>query len=81
MGSFIDMVVVLLPDLPAYQLDFVTPGSWPSSAKVRKQMRQIWNLRINARGRPHLRQRLYLRTLNFGVLLHLFISDVLATVI
>jgi hypothetical protein len=26
-----------------YQLDFVTPGISPASAKFRKQMRQSWN--------------------------------------
>jgi hypothetical protein len=34
---------------------------------VRKQIRQIPNLRIKARGRPQKGQRLYARTLNFGV--------------
>jgi len=64
-----------------YQLDFVTPGSLPSSASVRKQMRQIWYLRIKALGRPHARHRLYARTLNFGGRLHFSIIDFLATVI
>jgi hypothetical protein len=32
-----------------------------------KQIRQMPNLRINARGRPQNGQRLYVRTLNFGV--------------
>ncbi len=50
-----------------YQLDLVTPGNLPSKAKVRKQMRHIWNRRIYARPRPQMRQRLYARTLNFGV--------------
>src|SRR4051812_15189634 len=75
MGSFIDMVVVL------YQLDFVTPGSLPSSARVRKQMRHIWNLRRKPRGRPQRLQRLYLRTLNFGSALHRLTWDVFATVL
>jgi hypothetical protein len=34
------MVIRRLPfEPPRYQLDFVTPGSWPSRARSRKQMR------------------------------------------
>src|SRR5882762_1466155 len=50
-----------------YQLDFVTPGSSPISARSRKQIRQRPNLRRYPRGRPHTWHRLWLRTLNFGV--------------
>ncbi len=32
-----------------YQLAFFTPGIRPSRAKLRKQIRQIWNLRYTAR--------------------------------
>jgi hypothetical protein len=49
-----------------YQLDLITPGSLPSDAKLRKQMRQIPNFLKNARGRPQIGQRLYCLTLNFG---------------
>jgi hypothetical protein len=44
--------------LPAYQLDFITPGISPRKAMLRKQMRQIPNFRKKARGRPHMGQRL-----------------------
>src|SRR5215216_1766749 len=44
-----------------YQLDFVTPGMCPSSARSRKQMRQSANLRRYPRPRPHRRQRLCTR--------------------
>src|SRR5438105_2602489 len=56
----------------AYQLDFFTPGIWPSRANLRKQIRQRPNLRMYARGRPHRRQRLRRRTANFGALLNVF---------
>jgi hypothetical protein len=63
-----------------YQLAFVTPGIFPSSANSRKQMRQIPNLRRYARGRPHLLHRKYALTLNFGGLFafatkHFFATD------
>src|ERR1700678_2197299 len=54
-------------ELESYQLALVTPGISPFSAKPRKQMRHISNLRRNARGRPQILQRLRQRTLNFGV--------------
>jgi len=50
----------------AYQLDLITPGNFPWDAMFRKQIRQIPNFLINARGRPHKGHRLYARTLNFG---------------
>src|SRR5262245_8278997 len=51
----------------SYQLLLVTPATSPLSANSRKQRRQSANLRRNARGRPHRRQRLRWRTLNFSV--------------
>jgi len=45
-----------------YQLDFTTPGIWPSSASFRKQIRQRPNFRMKARGRPHRSQRFLCRT-------------------
>lgn len=66
--------------LLCYQLDFITPGSSPRRAMFRKQMRQMPNLRKKALGRPQRGQRLYDRTLNFGFLFALAISDFLATV-
>jgi hypothetical protein len=57
-----------------YQLDFTTPGSLPWDAISLKQMRQIPNLRIYARGRPQIGQRLYPRTLNLGSRLAFIIS-------
>src|SRR5512140_1433548 len=50
----------------SYQLDLMTPVISPCSARLRKQRRHIWNLRRNARGRPHSGQRLYWRTGNFS---------------
>jgi hypothetical protein len=41
-----------------YQLDFTTPGIFPSRARWRKQRRQMPNFRKNARERPHIEQRL-----------------------
>src|SRR5687768_8130176 len=40
-----------------YQLDLVTPGSWPAWAISRTQMRQRPNARKTARGRPQRLQR------------------------
>src|SRR5918911_4309135 len=45
----------------------MTPVISPCSARLRKQMRHIWNLRRNARGRPHSSHRLYWRTGNFSL--------------
>ena len=42
---------------PSYQLAFLTPGITPSSARLRKQIRQIPNFRYTARGRPQIRHR------------------------
>jgi hypothetical protein len=49
-----------------YQDDFETPGISPRKAKPRKHKRQMPNLRIYARGRPQILQRLCLRVENFG---------------
>jgi len=49
-----------------YQDDFETPGISPRSANPRKHRRQIPNLRMYARGRPQILQRLCLRVENFG---------------
>src|SRR5581483_5687439 len=40
-----------------HQRAFVTPVIRPSLAMLRKQIRQMPNLRYTARGRPHSRQR------------------------
>jgi hypothetical protein len=50
----------------------------PATASSRKQMRQTWNFRMNARGLPHNWQRLYPRTLNFGSLAALILRHFLA---
>jgi hypothetical protein len=42
----------------SYQLDLVTPGSRPSRARSRKQMRHIAKRRMYPRGRPQIEQRL-----------------------
>jgi hypothetical protein len=61
-----------------YQLDLVTPGTWPSSASFRKQMRHMPKSRMKPRGRPQRRQRLRLRTGYRGVRAALTIIDTLA---
>src|SRR6266496_196654 len=68
-----------LPLASAYQLALMTPGMSPESASLRKQIRHISNFLRYARGRPQERQRLYLRTPNFGLRLALAIRDSLAT--
>ena len=62
-----------------HQLALRTPGIKPWSANLRKQMRQIPNLRYTARGRPHKRQRFSRRELYFGSSFALAILDLLAT--
>jgi len=62
-----------------YQLAFTTPGISPQSAISRKQIRQRPNFLKKPRGRPHLRQRLYPRTLNFGLRPALAIRHFFAT--
>lgn len=56
----------------------MTPGSLPWDAMFRKQIRQMPNFRINARGLPHKGHRLYARTLNFGSRCALMHNDVFA---
>ena len=63
----------------SYQLELRTPGIKPWSANLRKQIRQMPNLRYTARGRPHSWQRFSRRVLNFGTLFALAILDLLAT--
>src|SRR3990172_2911175 len=67
-----------LPEL-FYQLAIRTPGIFPWSANLRKQIRHKPNLRYTARGRPHRLQRDSARVLNFGGRLALAIFDLLAT--
>jgi hypothetical protein len=66
--------------ISAYQLDLVTPGISPASARFRKQRRHSWNFLKYPRERPQRRHRLCARTLNFGVRLALAFMHVLATV-
>ncbi len=61
-----------------HQLDFTTPGSLPWEAKFRKQILQTPNLRMKARGLPHMGHRLYLLTLNLGFRAAFIISDFFA---
>jgi hypothetical protein len=72
------MFMWLLP-LALYQLALITPGMSPERASPRKQMRHSWNFLRYPRGRPQRRQRVYLRTANFGVRRDFAMSDVLAT--
>jgi hypothetical protein len=64
---------------PSYQLDLVTPGSRPSRARSRKQMRHIAKRRIYPRGRPQIEQRLCCWTGNFAGRAALAILDFFAT--
>jgi hypothetical protein len=61
-----------------YQLDLTTPGSLPLEARLRKQIRQMPNFLMNARGLPQIGQRLYALTLNFGFRFTFSLSDFLA---
>ena len=61
-----------------YQLDLITPGSFPWEARLRKQILQIPNFRKKARGLPHIGQRLYALTPNLGLRVALIMSDFLA---
>ncbi len=63
----------------AHELAIRTPGIFPWSANLRKQIRHKPNLRYTARGRPHKLQRDSARVLNFGGRLALAILDLLAT--
>src|SRR5215469_10457814 len=62
--SAIGSVCMIL--LIGYQLAFTTPGISPLRAMPRKQILHISNLWMKARARPHTRQRLRARVLNFG---------------
>jgi hypothetical protein len=61
-----------------YQLDLVTPVISPLDASFRKQILQIPNFLIKARGRPQSGHLLYLRTENFGFRCAFAIMDFLA---
>jgi hypothetical protein len=56
----------------------VTPGTRPSAASVRKQIRHMPNFLKYARGRPQIWQRLWNRTAYFGFRFHLSIADFFA---
>ena len=72
------MYMLYSSDFFVYQDDLVTPVTWPLDANLRKQIRQIPNLRINAFGRPQRGHLLYFRTANFGVLFAFAMRDFLA---
>ena len=61
-----------------YQLDFLTPGIIPSLAYSRKQMRHRPKSRMNARLRPHRKQRRTMRVLNLGFFNARAMTEVLA---
>src|SRR5664279_178898 len=65
MSAIGSLVIVLLL---LYQLALVTPGISPFRASLRKQRRQIPNLRRNARGLPQRQQRFRWRHCSLGVL-------------
>src|SRR5260370_26120032 len=64
----------------SYQLDFITPGISPFSARPRKHRRHKPNLRRYARGRPQMLQRLRCWVENLGFLFVLAIFAVVAIV-
>jgi hypothetical protein len=68
-----------LPTGLYYQLALRTPGIRPWSANLRKQIRQMPNLRYTARARPQILQRRFSRVVNFGVSFILANLDLLAT--
>jgi hypothetical protein len=61
-----------------YQLDLVTPGSFPSEASFLKQILQIPAFLINPLGLPHKGHLLYARVENFGFLCAFAIKAFLA---
>lgn len=61
-----------------YQEDFRTPGSIPSFANSRKQIRQMPKSRMKACPRPQRKHRFFDRTANFGVLAARALTDVFA---
>jgi len=61
-----------------YQDAFLTPGILPSLASSRKQIRQSPKSLIYPLLRPHLKQRLTIRVLNFGFLSALALTEVFA---
>jgi hypothetical protein len=64
-----------------YQLDFVTPGSFPADANSRKQILHIPNFLKKPLGLPQKGHLLYPLTLNLGFLVAFTIRDVLAKVL
>jgi hypothetical protein len=61
-----------------YQLDFITPGSFPSEASFRKQIRQIPNFLKKPLGLPQIGHLLYALTANLGFLPAFTLSDLFA---
>ena len=59
----------------------MTPVISPDSARLRRQMRHIWNFRRKARGLPQSGHRLYFRTANLGLRFAWAIFESLATLI
>jgi hypothetical protein len=62
----------------SYQLDFVTPGSWPASALFLKQILHMSKRLIYALGLPHIGHLLYVRTGNFCFLFAFIMIEVFA---
>jgi hypothetical protein len=63
-----------------YQLAFLTPGILPSLANSRKQIRHRPKSLIKPCLRPHRKQRLTTRDLNFGVFAARAMTDVFAII-
>jgi hypothetical protein len=61
-----------------YHEDFLTPGSIPSFANSRKQIRQIPKSRIKAFPRPQRKHRFFCRVENLGFFNALAFTDVFA---
>src|ERR1700733_4238524 len=69
---------VIVMSRPPYQLALVTPGTSPACTSSRRQMRHRPNFRNTEWGRPQRRQRVYARTLYFGLRWLLMMSAFLA---
>ena len=68
-GLVVEQALITSPTLRRdgrYQLALRTPGNWPTSARLRKHMRQTPKYRMYPRGRPHRWHRLWARTGNLG---------------
>jgi hypothetical protein len=74
----IESIFSLYFELYNYQLDFLTPGSIPSFANSRKQIRQMPKSLIKPFPLPQRNHRFLVRVENFGFFAALAFTDVFA---